>query len=195
MTPIELYYIIYLLFGISITTIIIVWNSQLHKNPKFKFVLNLVAALTILFTSFAIILQLYTFHAQQQDTEINMYETLFNNLIDRTMNYFEKNPKMNYLYKQMFRPENEPLVNPVKRYKVEEQQMIRSLLNDLSALIYYLETVRTMSKDNQIIIKQKVDIFISLILRSPIFVENFQELKSTLFSIKLVDYFQKNYNI
>jgi len=195
MTPIELYYIIYLLFGFSIITIILVWNSDLHKNPKFKIILSLLGALTILFTSFTLILQLYTFHAQQQDTELQMYESLFNNLIDKTISYFEKNPKMNYLYYQMFRTSSEQDINPEIRYPLEEQQLIRSLLNDLSSLIYYLENVRTISQSNQLIIKEKVDKFITLILRSPIFIENFNELKSTLFSEKLVNYFQKNYNI
>ena len=73
----DIYYIVYCLFIISIVIIVLVWHSNLHRSAKYRSLLNLITALTILFTSFAIIIQLYTFNATQSDTEIQFYETLF----------------------------------------------------------------------------------------------------------------------
>ena len=100
--PINLYYFIYFLFGISIISVVIVWNSNLHKNPKFTTLLSLLTALTIFFSSFAIIIQLYTFHAEQLDAEVKIYDKMFTKLFEDSISFFEKNPKMNYLYNEIF---------------------------------------------------------------------------------------------
>jgi uncharacterized membrane protein len=93
----ELYYTVYFLFGLTIISTIIVWKSNLHRDPRFNTILSLLTALTIFFTSFTIVIQLYTFNAQQSNTEVQIYNTMFINLFHDTINYFDKNPKMNYL--------------------------------------------------------------------------------------------------
>ena len=64
----ELYYLFYVIFAMSILVILFVWHSNLHKDPRFATLLQLVTALTILFTVFAIIIQLFTFNSTQVDT-------------------------------------------------------------------------------------------------------------------------------
>ena len=61
----ELYYFVYFIFAMSILVIFFVWHSNLHKDPRIATLLQLVTALTILFTVFAIIIQLFTFNSTQ----------------------------------------------------------------------------------------------------------------------------------
>ena len=111
----ELYYTVYFLFGFTIVSVIIVWNTKIHKDPRFMPIVSLLTALTIFFTSFSIIIQLYTFHAQQTYSEIQIYDTMFTNLFHDSVDYFENNPKMNYYYNQIFRPINYTLTTPSKK--------------------------------------------------------------------------------
>ena len=46
----ELYYFVYFIFAMSILVIFFVWHSNLHKDPRIATLLQLVTALTILFT-------------------------------------------------------------------------------------------------------------------------------------------------
>ena len=66
---------------VAFMIIVIFWNSRLHANPKFRVLLNVLSALTIIFTTLAIIIQLYAFTASQTNAQITNYETLFNILI------------------------------------------------------------------------------------------------------------------
>lgn len=191
----ELYYTVYFLFGITIVSVIIVWNTQIHKDPRFMPIVSLLTALTIFFTSFAIIIQLYTFHAQQTNSEIQMYDTMFTNLFHDSIDYFTNNPKMNYYYNQIFRPINYTLTTPNKRYYTEEQQVTRLMLQDLAALIYYLQNDKAISQTEIDAVEIKVHRFITDLLRSPIFIENYKQMKTTLMSPVLVKYMETNFNI
>ena len=193
MTPSQLYYTVYFIFGISIICIVVVWNSELHKSMRFANILKLLTALTILFTSFAIILQLYVFHAQHIDTEIQLYDSMFKQLIDYTISYFERNPHMNYLYDQIFRPNF--ATNPTKRYYTEEQQIIRVILERLSEIIYYIDNDQSISEININAVKKKTDKFISELLRSSIFVETYKSMKNDILSSNLKKYIGKNFGI
>ena len=103
LTAIDLWYSVYFLFGVTVLAVIIVWNSKLHKDPRFTSILSLLTALTIFFTSFAIIIQLYTFHAQQTDSEIQLYDDMFTRLFEDSVGYFQNNPKMSYYYNEIFK--------------------------------------------------------------------------------------------
>jgi len=75
-----IYYFIFFIFIIAVVIILLVWNSNIHKNPKYRSLLSLLGALTIMFSSFAIILQVYTFNASQTDDQIKIYEQMFDDL-------------------------------------------------------------------------------------------------------------------
>jgi hypothetical protein len=191
----ELYYTVYFLFGLTFVSCVIVWNTKIHTDPRFSAIVSLLTALTIFFTSFAIIIQLYTFHAQQTDSEVQIYDTMFTNLFHDSIDYFENNPKMNYYYNQIFRPINYTLTTPSKRYYTEEQQVTRIILQDLSALIYYLQNDKTISQTDISQVQYKINMFISYLIRSPIFIENYKHSKETLLSPTLRDYIQTHFNI
>jgi hypothetical protein len=191
----ELYYTVYFLFGISLICCIIVWNSNLHKDPRFTTLLSLLTALTILFTSFAIIIQLYVFHAQQVVSEIKIYDEMFNDLFNNSIRYFDHNPKMNYLYNEIFKPINYNYKPPTKRYYSEEQQIIRLILQDLSALVYYLQNDKSISQTNVSEIEYKINIFIKDLVSSPIFVENYNNIKNDMMAPTLKEYIQTHFNI
>jgi ABC-type multidrug transport system fused ATPase/permease subunit len=193
----EIYYSVYFIFFISIVVSIIVWNSNLHKSFKYQQFLQFLIALTVLFTSFAIIIQLYTFSASQSDTEVQIYENMFNDLIGSTLTYFENNPKMNYYYNSMFQPLYYNPVNDKKRYYSEEQQITHSMLQKLGTIVYYLQTERTLDNNTKINIENKIKLFFKNVTSSPIFLENYNNIKSQnrLFSQSIKDYLQEKFNI
>jgi hypothetical protein len=192
----ELYYSVYFIFGISVLAILIVWNSNLHKNPKFSTILQLITALTILFTSFAIIIQLFTFNSTQSDTEIKLYQSLFDDLLGGTITYFENNPKMIYFYNQMFRPLHYNVDTPIyKRNYSNEQQIVHFILQKTASIVYLLDNDKVMSMEDKEIVKEKLKLFYKNIIRSPIFIENYNNIKPQIFNIQLRNYLQENYNI
>jgi len=192
----EIYYTVYFLFFISLIASIIVLNSNLHKSLKYQQFLQFLIALTVLFTSFAIIINLYTFSATQADTEVQIYQDMFNNLIGNTIEYFENNPKMNYFYNQIFQPLNyNPNAPIVKRYYSEEQQIIHSVLQKVSSIVYYLQTDRTLDGPTKQNIELKLKLFFINFKNSPIFIENYNNMKEHLFSSTIKDYLKSNFNI
>ena len=191
----EIYYWMYLLFFISFLISILIWNSKLHKSLKYQQFLQLQIALTILFTSFAIIIQLYTFNVSQSDKEIQIYETMFNDLIGNTLAYFENNPKMNYYYNSMFKPLHYNPVNVKKRYYSEEQQITHSMLQKLGSIIYYLKTERTLDNRTKVDIETKIELFFKNLINSPMFIENYNSIKNRLFSQGVKNYLQEKFNI
>lgn len=191
----ELYYFVFLIFFISFLICVLVWNSNLHKSLKYQQFLQLIIALTILFTSFAIIIQLYTFSATQADAEVKIYETMFNDLIGNTITYFENNPKMNYYYNSMFKPLYYEPNNIKKRYYSEEQQITHSMLQKLGSIVYYLQTEQTLDEKTIINIETKIELFFKNVINSPIFMENYNNLKSRVFSESVKNYLQEKFNI
>ena len=193
-----IYYFIFFIFIIAFVIILLVWNSNIHNNPKYRSLLNLLSALTIMFSSFAIILQVYTFNASQTDDQIKIYEQMFDDLFEATTTYFEGNPKMNYYYNQMFHPLN---YNPkeegqIQRQYTEEQQVTNSILQKLASIIYFLDDDKTLTPEESEAIKEKLDRFISNIVSSPIFLENYKNnVKTHFVSLTLSDYMKQHFNI
>lgn len=192
----DIYYFVYLIFIISILAVIFVWNSNLYKNPKFGTILNLITALTILFTSFAIIIQLYTFSVTQSDTEITLYETLFDKLIGETIQFFEHDPKMNYFYNQMFKPLNyNPSQTIHNRNYTKEQQIVHFILQKTASIVYLLNNDTVMSYEDKKHISNKLAFFYKSMIRSPIFIENYNNIKPQIFNTELKRYLQLHFNI
>jgi len=191
----EMYYSVYFILIITIIVCILIWNSNLHKSLKYQQFLQLLAGITVLFTSFAIIIQLYTFTATQDDKETQIYESMFNDLIGDTLNYFENNPKMNYYYNSMFKPLHYNPDNVKKRYYSEEQQITHSMLQKLGSILYYLNTEQTLDKKTKLNIETKIDLFYKNVISSPIFMENYMNIKNRLFSESVKNYLQEKFNI
>lgn len=191
----ELYYWVYFLFFITFLISLLVWNSNLHKSLKYQQFLQFLIAITILFTSFAIIIQLFTFNVTQSDTEVQIYETMFNDLIGETLTYFENNPKMNYYYNSMFKPLYYEKNIIKKRYYSEEQQITHSMLQKLGSIVYYLQTEQTLDNKTKANIETKIELFFKNVINSPIFMENYNNIKSRLFSESVKNYLQNKFNI
>ena len=191
----EMYYWVFFLFFITFLIGLLVWNSNLHKSLKYQQFLQFLIAITILFTSFAIIIQLYTFNVTQSDTEVQIYEKMFNDLIGNTLKYFEKNPKMNYYYNSMFKPLYYQPNNVKKRFYPEEQQITHSMLQKLGSIVYYLQTEKTLDNRTKVDIETKIELFFKNVINSPIFMENYNNIKNRLFSESVKNYLQQKFNI
>jgi len=191
----NIYYYVFLLFLISIITIIAVWNSNIHQNAKYRSLLNLLTALSILFSSFAIVVQVYTFNASQKDSQIQIYEQMFDDLFESITTYFETNPKMNYYYDQMFRPLNYKQAPVGQRLYTEEQQVTSSILQKIASIIYFVENDTTLSQNDADVIEQKLDKFITNMVQSPIFVENYNNVKSNFVSTQLGNYMKQHFKL
>jgi hypothetical protein len=193
-----IYYFIFFIFIIVFVIILLVWNSNIHNNPKYRSLLNLLSALTIMFSSFAIILQVYTFNASQTDDQIKIYEDMFDDLFESTTTYFQTNPKMNYYYNQMFHPLNydSKEKGQNQRQYTEEQQITNSILQKIASIVYFLDNDKTLTQEESNSIKEKLDRFISNIISSPIFLENYKNnIKTHFVSLTLSDYMQQHFNI
>ena len=191
----NIYYYVFLLFLISIIVIIAVWNSNIHQNAKYRSLLNLLTALSILFSSFAIVVQVYTFNASQKDSQIQIYEQMFDDLFESITSYFETNPKMNYYYDQMFRPLNYKQTAVGQRMYTEEQQVTNSILQKIASIVYFVETDKTLSQNAANVIKEKLDKFITNMVQSPIFVENYNNVKTSFVSTELGNYMKMHFKL
>jgi DNA-binding transcriptional regulator YhcF (GntR family) len=191
----NIYYYVFLLFFISIIVIIAVWNSNIHQNAKYKSLLNLLTALSILFSSFAIVVQVYTFNASQKDSQIQIYEQMFDDLFESITTYFEANPKMNYYYDQMFRPLNYKQTTVGQRMYTEEQQVTNSILQKIASIVYFVENDTTLSQNDADVIEQKLDKFIANMVQSPIFIENYNNVKSNFVSTQLGNYLKQHFKL
>jgi DNA-binding transcriptional regulator YhcF (GntR family) len=191
----NIYYVVYILFTISILIIIFVLNTNIHKNEKYKSLLQLLTAITILFTSFAIVLQIYTFNAGQTIEQIKIYEQIFDDLFEEITTYFETYPKMNYYYDQMFHPLNYNNKTIVTRYYTEEQQVTSSILQKIASIIYFVENDKTLNQEDKNDVTDKLDKFITSMVKSPIFLENYNNLRKTFISITLKNYMKEHFNI
>ena len=191
----NIYYYVVLLFIISITIIIAVWNSNIHQNAKYRSLLNLLTALSILFSSFAIVVQVYTFNASQKDSQIQIYEQMFDDLFESITTYFESNPKMNYYYDQMFHPLNYKQTAVGQRMYTEEQQVTNSILQKIASIVYFIETDKTLSQNDADVIEQKLDKFIANMVQSPIFIENYNNVKSNFVSTQLGNYMKTHFKL
>jgi hypothetical protein len=193
---VNIYYIVFLLFMIAIIVVIAVWNSNIHKNPKYRSLLNLLTALTILFSSFAIILQIYTFNASQTDDLIKINEQMFDDLFEAISTYFETNPKMNYYYSEMFRPLNyNETTTTVNRLYTEERQVTSSILQKIASIVYFIENDKSLNPEEKGYIEGKLNKFITNMVNSPIFVENYNNIKLNFVSPSLTEYMQQHFNI
>jgi len=191
----NIYYYVFLLFLISIIVIIAVWNSNIHQNAKYRSLLNLLTALSILFSSFAIVVQVYTFNASQKDSQIQIYEQMFDDLFESITTYFEANPKMNYYYDQMFHPLNYKQAPVGQRLYTEEQQVTNSILQKIASIIYFVENDTTLSQNDADVIEQKLDKFIANMVQSPIFIENYNNVKSNFVSTQLGNYLKQHFKL
>jgi hypothetical protein len=192
---VNIYYIIFLLFIIAILVIFGVWNSNIHKNPKYRSLLSLLGALTIMFSSFAIILQVYTFNASQADSQIQIYEQMFDDLFAAISTYFETNPKLNYYYNDMFHPLNYNQSSIEQRLYTEEMQVTISILQKIASIVYFIENDKTLSPVELKDIEEKLDKLIRNMVKSHIFVENYKNIKLNFVSESLSNYMHKHYNI
>jgi DNA-binding transcriptional regulator YhcF (GntR family) len=191
----NIYYYVFLLFLISIIVIFAVWNSNIHQNAKYRSLLNLLTALSILFSSFAIVVQVYTFNASQKDSQIQIYEQMFDDLFESITSYFEANPKMNYYYDQMFRPLNYKQAPVGQRLYTEEQQVTTSILQKIASIIYFVENDTTLSQNDADVIQDKLDKFITNMVDSPIFIENYNNVRANFVSTQLGKYMKQHFKL
>ena len=191
----NIYYYVFLLFLISIIVIFAVWNSNIHQNAKYRSLLNLLTALSILFSSFAIVVQVYTFNASQKDSQIQIYEQMFDDLFESITSYFEANPKMNYYYDQMFRPLNYKQAPVGQRLYTEEQQVTTSILQKIASIVYFVETDKTLSQNDADVIQDKLDKFITNMVDSPIFIENYNNVRANFVSTQLGKYMKQHFKL
>jgi hypothetical protein len=192
-----LYIIIYFLFAICAILAILFWFSNLHRNHKFRVLLNVLSSLTIIFTCFAILFQAYSFNRTESDSQINIYSAIFSSLINDTIHDFQGQPQLKYYYNEFFdiHPQSGNLsLKGVKRDLIGEQQMTYLIISRVSDVIFYLLNQQSVSKIDKEATKQKLSGFIKRLKGSPIFMTNYNKLKPDLSTI-VTDYLQKNYNM
>lgn len=192
----NIYYYIYFLFGFCIISIILFWNSNIHRSHKFFMLTQLLMGLSILFTSFAMIIQVYSFNKTQIDTIVQLYQQLFGNLVNDAIKDFEKNPDVNYYYDEIFNPLHYNHNQHYIRNYITEQQITHTMLVNLASVVYFIENEGdSLNPSDKAEIEGKLFNFVSLITKSKVFIENYEHIKPYLFSPSLKVYIQKNFNL
>ena len=92
---------LYLIFLFCSIFVVMYWYSDWHKIHKFNVLLNLLTALTVIFTSLALLVQVFVFSRTEEDSQVTIYSTIFTNLINDTITDFQQYPQMNYYYNQI----------------------------------------------------------------------------------------------
>jgi hypothetical protein len=157
---------------------------------------QLLMALSILFTSFAIIIQIYGLNKTQTDTIVQLYQQMFGTLLNDVIQEFEKNPDLNYYYNEIFNPLH---YNPNQNYKrnyIKEQQITHVMLINISSIIYFLENESSsLNTEDRAEIKGKLLNFLNLVTKSKIFVQNYQNISNNVFSPELRVFMKEHYNL
>ena len=86
--------------------------------------------------------------------------------------------------------------NQIQRQYTEEQQITNSILQKIASIVYFLDNDKTLPPEQSSAIKEKLNRFISNIISSPIFLENYKNnVKTHFVSLTLSDYIQQHFNI
>jgi hypothetical protein len=173
------------------------WYSDWHKIHKFNVLLNLLTALTVIFTSLALLVQVFVFSRTEEDSQVTIYSTIFTNLINDTITDFQQYPQMNYYYNQIFNAD--PVtIKPVKRNYILEQQLTYLIVSRISNVIFYLDNssgLNDITRANEkLAFEQKLDDFVAFLKKSPIFLQNYKKI-TPIMSDYIKEYIQTKYNI
>jgi hypothetical protein len=96
----------------------------------------------------------------------------------------------------MFRPLNyNETTTTENRLYTEEQQVTTSILQKIASIVYFLENDKTLSPSESNDIEEKLNKFITNMIKSPIFVENYNNIKINFVSESLSNYMQQHFNI
>lgn len=171
------------------------WKTKLHKNPQFIVFINVVIALTIIFTTFSIILQINLFDQTQRNEQNNVCINLFYNLSSEVAR-FQSHTNLNYYYIDLMGAK--PLTKlPMNREKVLEQQITSSILARSSDIIYYINEIKRDAylKELYEITKNRFNKLMSRFCKSKIFLEHWITYKNTISSQITIDYMKTNFNV
>jgi gamma-glutamyl phosphate reductase len=171
-------------------------SKTLYKNSKFNILLNLLTALTFVFTSYAIIVQINTLDATQTDAQIQFYQNIYSKLIDNTMTTFSSQKNMTYFYDDIFHPLNytRKSSSEYKRNYSAEQQITYEIIQDIADVLYFINSYGgRMSEYQSHEVMVKLKIFTDSLTQSEIFVENYKNVDP--YSIMVRNYFKTKYNM
>jgi hypothetical protein len=179
-----------------IIIIVFLISKSLYKNPKFNILLNLLTALTFVFTSYAIIVQIHTLGVTQTDAQIQFYQSIYSNLIDSTMANFANHVDMTYYYDDIFHPlkYSRNSSTKYKRNYSKEQQITYEITQNIANVLYYLSSYgehMTIIQSKEV--NAKLKLFTDALKQSDIFVENYNNIIP--YSVLVRNYFKRNYGI
>ena len=190
-------YTFYILSAVCLIIIIVfLISNKLYKNPKFNILLNLLTALTFVFTSYAIIVQIHTLSATQTDAQVQFYQSIYSNLVDSTMTNFASHDDMTYFYDDIFHPlkYSRKSSKKYKRNYSKEQQLTYEITQNIADVLYYLSSYEEhMTTTQSSEVNAKLKLFTDALNQSQIFVENYNNIIP--YSVLVRNYFKKNYGI
>ena len=73
--------------------------------------------------------------------------------------------------------------------------MTTSILQKIASIVYFIETDKTLSQNDADVIEEKLDKFISNMIDSPIFIENYNNVKANFVSTQLGKYMKQHFKL
>jgi len=186
--------IIIFLFSLVIFFSIIFFISNLHTNQKFRVYLEFLGAVVILFTIFALIIQIKNSKETTIAYSIYFFSNLTKGLIDEPFQLFIENNQIDYYYRQLVGLDYKI---PKVRNRTLENQITMIILSKATSVFYFIET----NRDPEVIDKKSLEAleerFLKILgtfFKSHIFRENWNIYKKNLSGTPFSEYIEKNFS-
>ena len=185
--------IIVILFSLLLFFSIIFFISNLHTNQKFRVYLEFLGAVVILFTIFALIIQIKNSKETTIAYSIYFFSNLTKGLIDEPFQLFIENNEVDYYYRQLVGIDYKM---PKVRNKTLENQITMIILSKATSVFYFIKTNEKPEVIDKFSLKALEDRFLKTLgtfFRSPIFRENWIIYKKNLSGGPFREYIEKNF--
>ena len=170
------------------------FKTEIGANIKFQTLTNMYIALCTFVTVYSIYLSNKISYANVINTELDSLNPLFQNITQDISSFFIANTNMNYYYDELFNGK----INQDEsiRHIILEQIITNNILITIDSIINYIDSYKIAHGTNfQLkMMETKLKKLLEKLLKSPIFVENWNNFKN-IFALEWTKIFIKiNFN-
>ena len=165
------------------------FTLNIASNDKFKTLVSFYGSLSIFISTYSLFIAINNNKLNRISSDVVYINKIFSDIDNDIYNFFSKNDKMSYYYKELY--------NNISEYKEDDRNIQLEkiisfkILSNAETLINYidsLKSVNNISNDleiGEIKLKKLLDIF----LKSKIFVQYWKEYSKTIAMNWTKDYF------
>lgn len=179
----------YPLISIFIFVHFIYFGLNIGKNDKFKTLISFYGSLTIFISTYSLYMTINNNRLNRLSSDVVYINKVFSDMDNDIYNFFSKNDKMNYYYKELY--EN------ISNYKEEDRNILLEklisfkILSNFETLINYIDALKSGNGNlNELEIAEiRLKKILKIFLKSKIFVENWKQFSKEIAMDWTKDYF------